>query len=74
LLRTLTEASGGRLIETESVDRLQQIFVELLAEMKTRYLLTFEPPHPIRQGWHDIEVEVNVRGADVHARRGYFYE
>ena len=74
LLRTLTKASGGRLIETESVDRLQQIFVELLAEMKTRYLLTFEPPHPIRQGWHDIKVKVNVRGADVHARRGYFYE
>ena len=65
LLRTLTEASGGRLMEAESVDRLQQTFLELLAEMKTRYLLTFEPPHPIRQGWHDIEVEVNVRGAEA---------
>ena len=74
LLRTLTEASGGRLIEAESVDRLQEIFLELLAEMKTRYLLTFEPPHPIRRGWHDIEVDVNVRGAEVRARRGYFYE
>ena len=74
LLRTLTEASGGRLIEAESVDRLREIFLEILTEMKTRYLLTFQPPHPIRQGWHDIEVEVNVRGTEVHARRGYFYE
>ena len=73
-LRTLTEASGGRIIEAESIDGLQEIFLELLAEMKTRYLLTFEPPHPVRQGWHDIEVEVNVRGAEVRARRGYFYE
>lgn len=74
LLRSLTKASGGRLIETESIDRLQEIFLEILTEMKTRYLLTFEPPHPIQEGWHDIEVKVNVRGADVSARRGYFYE
>ena len=74
LLRSLTEASGGRLIETESIARLQEIFLEILNEMKTRYLLTFQPPHPIQKGWHDIEVEVNVRGAEVHARRGYFYE
>lgn len=74
LLRELTEASGGRLIETPSIDRLQAIFVEILAEMKTRYLLSFQPSAPIREGWHDIEVESKVRGLEIRARRGYFYE
>jgi len=74
LLRRLCKASGGRLIEPDSIEHLQKVFLELLLEMKTRYLLTFQPPHPILEGWHDLEVEVNVRGAEVHARRGYFYE
>jgi hypothetical protein len=42
--------------------------------MKTRYILTFTPPAPVREGWHDLEVKVKRRGVEVQARRGYYYE
>jgi len=74
LLLDVTRKSGGRLIETSSSDRLQDVFLEILAEMKTRYILTYSPPEPVRSGWHDLEVKVKRKGVDVHARRGYYYE
>lgn len=74
LLRKLTETSGGRFIETDTTENLGAIFSTILAEMKTRYLLSYQPREPIREGWHTLTVKVKVRGVDVHARRGYFYE
>lgn len=74
LLRKLTETSGGRFIETDTTENLGAIFSTILAEMKTRYLLSYQPREPIRDGWHTLTVKVKVRGVDVHARRGYFYE
>jgi VWFA-related protein len=73
LLLDVTRESGGRLIETDSSDRLQEIFLAILAEMKTRYILTYSPPGPVREGWHELEVKVKRKGVDVHARRGYYY-
>jgi hypothetical protein len=42
--------------------------------MKTRYILTYSPEAPLREGWHELEVKVKRKGVDVHARRGYYYE
>lgn len=74
LLLEVTRESGGRLITTTSSVQLQEIFLEILAEMKTRYILTYSPVAPVREGWHDLEVKVKRKGVDVHARRGYYYE
>ncbi len=74
LLLDVTRESGGRLIETSSSERLREIFLTLLAEMKTRYILTYNPEAPLREGWHALEVKVKRKGVDVHARRGYYYE
>lgn len=68
LLRELTEASGGRLIETETTEDLQEIFLRILTEMKTRYLLSYRPSGTVREGWHPIEVTVKAKGVDVQAR------
>jgi VWFA-related protein len=74
LLLDVTRESGGRLIETSSSEHLREIFLTLLAEMKTRYILTYSPEAPLREGWHELEVKVKRKGVDVHARRGYYYE
>jgi len=74
LLRKLTKTSGGRFIETDTTENLGPIFSAILAEMKTRYLLSYQPREPLREGWHSLEVKVEIRGVNVHARRGYFYE
>jgi len=82
LLLDVTRESGGRLIEMgdprpallgDASDRLQEIFLEILAEMKTRYILTYSPPAPVRDGWHELEVKVKRKGVEVQARRGYYY-
>ncbi len=73
VLLDVTRESGGRLLETDSTDRLQEIFLEILAEMKTRYILTYSPPAPVRDGWHELEVKVKRKGLEVNARRGYYY-
>jgi VWFA-related protein len=72
-LRELAEMSGGRLVETRSSDGLQATFLEILNEMKSRYVLTYSPSSPMREGWHAIEVKVKRKGAEVHARKGYYY-
>jgi Ca-activated chloride channel homolog len=74
VLRKVTDESSGRLVETDSYDRLQTLFLEILDEMKTRYVLTYSPPEPVRDGWHELQVKVKRNGVDVRARRGYFYE
>lgn len=74
LLRELTDESGGRLLETRSSEPIEALFLEILAEMKTRYVLLYRPPPPVREGWHDLEVQVKRNGASVKARRGYYYE
>ena len=73
LLRELTEASGGRLIETSTTAELEDIFLNVVSEMKRRYLLTYRPTSTA-EGWHQIEVRLKGRKADIRARRGYFYE
>jgi Ca-activated chloride channel homolog len=73
LLHEVTRETGGRLIETNSFDRLHEIFLEILAEMRTRYILTYTP-EALVHGWHTLEVKVKRKGVDVHARRGYYYE
>jgi Ca-activated chloride channel family protein len=74
LLRELASETGGRLLETRSFDKLQELFLEILAEMKTRYILTYLPQEPLTVGWHSLEVRVKQRGVDVQSRRGYYYE
>lgn len=71
-LAEVAEASAGRLIEAASTD-LSAAFLEILAEMKTRYLLTYSPSS-LEPGWHDIEVELAGGEAEIRSRRGYFYE
>jgi VWFA-related protein len=74
LLTDVAQESGGRLIEARSTEGLREIFLEILAEMKTRYVLSYVPPAPVREGWHDLDVRVRRKGVDVRARRGYYYE
>jgi VWFA-related protein len=74
LLRELAEASGGRFLEAKAEESLEQTFLGILEEMKTRYLLTYIPSGVKEEGWHEIEVKLKKGKADIRARRGYYYE
>jgi VWFA-related protein len=70
-LDELVAETGGRAYYFESLERLDDIYAEILAELRARYLLAFTPPASIAGEPREIEVEVGRRGARVLVRRGY---
>ena len=71
LLENLAEESGGRLFFADSSDRLRPVFERVLAELRTRYLLTYYPRGVPRPGWHTLQVKLKSRPGDVITRRCY---
>ncbi len=71
LLKRVAEATGGRLLTAGSSRSLRAVFVEILNEMKARYIVSYYPQPPPREGWHDVRVEVKRVRGDLTVRRGY---
>jgi Ca-activated chloride channel family protein len=70
-LRDLSAFTGGRLLESESIRNLSDVFVQILDEFRQRYLLTYSPQGVPRSGWHRLDVRVRGRNVTVKARPGY---
>jgi Ca-activated chloride channel family protein len=66
--------SGGRVQPVSSGDAIHRALQEVLAELRAEYALGYYPELPGDSGadgrWHTLEVE--VRGAKVSSREGYF--
>jgi VWFA-related protein len=62
-LRHLVEETGGQAWNASEMDRLSESFLAVLAHVKSRYLLRYEPS--------GVEVTLRGRKGDVRARRGY---
>jgi Ca-activated chloride channel homolog len=72
LVREIAEATGGRLWYAGVSSQLEQTFLRILAEMQSRYLLSFAPTGVERAGWHRLSVKVKGRKGTVRSRPGYF--
>lgn len=70
-LAALAEETGGQYIDAGASDRLRETFTRILAEFRSRYLLTYTPRGVDAGGWHPIEVKVRNTKGNVIARRGY---
>ena len=71
-LRDVAAATGGKVFEVESNERLEGAFVEILDEFRQRYLLSYTPTGATKPGWHELNVRIKKRGVTVRARPGYF--
>jgi VWFA-related protein len=71
-LADLAETTGGQLFEGEPDEELARTFVRILSEFRTRYVVSYTPRGAPKPGWHRLEVRVNVPGASVTARPGYY--
>jgi VWFA-related protein len=70
-LRSLAEATGGKLFENESEQDLDKLFVSVLNEFRQRYVLMYTPTSA-EAGWHRLEVRLKGRRqGSVKARPGY---
>lgn len=71
-LERIAEATGGRLFNAASSRRLRSAFVEILTEMKARYVVSYYPqPTPV-EGWHAVRVSVTRGRGETIARQGYY--
>ena len=70
-LPALADQTGGTFLTTERSNKLQETFVQIVNEFRTRYLLTYTPTGVDVGGWHPIEVRLKKTRGSVTARRGY---
>ena len=71
-LRSITSLTGGRVFYIDPSDNLEQIFVSVLEEMQSRYLLSYEPRGVELEGWHDLTVRAKgFRKNEIRSRPGY---
>jgi Ca-activated chloride channel homolog len=71
-LRRIAEVTGGRFWTADSPSRLEQAFLAVVAAMKTRYILRYEPSASPAPGFHKLEIKLRGVKGTVHARSGYF--
>lgn len=72
LLRRTAAVTGGRLWPAQSSAHLEEVFIGVLREIRSRYIVAYEPEPAGRLGWHDVQVKVKGRGRQVSMRPGYF--
>jgi Ca-activated chloride channel homolog len=70
-LRDVCQRTGGRLFEIESERDIRGRFLDVLADIRARYVLSFYPG-PGAAGWHALEVRLKGKKGDVLARPGYW--
>jgi VWFA-related protein len=70
-LAALAEETGGEVVVANRSSDLQPVFVKIVSDFKTRYVLTYSPANVAPSGWHPIEVHLKNKKGDVRARRGY---
>jgi len=73
-LNSITAATGGRVTDAAGSEDIGRVFVDLLNEYRSRYLLAFTPSGQGGQGWHTLRVRTqgSAAAAKVVARKGYF--
>ncbi|PYU20947.1 MAG: VWA domain-containing protein [Acidobacteria bacterium] len=72
VLQQFSDESGGRAFFPYHVDDLAQSFAYIGDELRSQYSLAYVP---IRTGdgkFHRIRIEVNTKGLQVRARKGYY--
>jgi Ca-activated chloride channel family protein len=70
LLKELARITGGQAWDVEAGD-LEAAFHAVLAQIKSRYLLRYEPRGVNCDGWHDLELRLEGLKGRVRARSGY---
>jgi VWFA-related protein len=71
-LEDLVRATGGRLFEAAGERHLRERFLDVLGDIRARYVLRYTPGGERRPGWHVLDVRLRRGKADVLARPGYW--
>ncbi len=73
-LTTLSQWTGGKIFYPAVGPTLDGVFRDILADLRTQYLLGYYPRgvQPSKERFHKVQVRVRRPGYSVSARNGYF--
>jgi VWFA-related protein len=72
VLQEFAEETGGRYFQPATWDDMDDAFFSIATELRSQYLLSFNPTTPRDGKYHEIDIAIkNRRGVKVRARRGY---
>lgn len=71
-LGEVARATGGRLFEAAAERDLRARFLDVLSDIRSRYVLSYTPTEADKPGWHTLAVKLNRAKGDVLARPGYW--
>jgi VWFA-related protein len=72
VLQQFSDESGGRAFFPYHVDDLAQSFAYIGTELRSQYSLAYVPIRAADGKFHRIRIEVNAKGLQVRARKGYY--
>jgi Ca-activated chloride channel homolog len=70
-LGALADETGGELIVANAAGDLRATFLKIVAEFKTRYVLSYSPKNVPPSWWYPLDVKLKDKKGDIRARRGY---
>ncbi len=74
-MESLAQKTGGRLFSARSVADIEPVLPELAREMRSVYEIAYYPKNQdFDRGWRRVRIKVDLPGAQVRARPGYFAE
>jgi VWFA-related protein len=71
-LKDVAKATGGRIWRARKTDDLPARFLDVLHDIRARYVLSYSPTGVDTAGWHELEVKLRGRRGDVLARPAYY--
>jgi VWFA-related protein len=71
-LDEVTRVTGGRVWTARSERELRARFLDVLNDIRSRYVLTYAPQGVGFSGWHAVDVRLKQRKGGVRARPGYY--
>ncbi len=71
-LEDAAKVTGGRVWRVRKEDDLPARFLDVLDDIRSRYVLSYSPTGVDTPGWHDLEVKLTGARGDVLARPAYF--
>jgi VWFA-related protein len=71
VLTALASETGGEVWRADEDEGLGRAFAGALADIRSRYVLRFDPATEPAGQWHEVRVKVKGGRGEVHGRKGY---
>ena len=71
-LPAAVQTTGGRYFEAVSDRDLRERFLDVLADIRSRYVLSYSPAETPEPGWHALSLRLKRKKGDLLVRKGYW--